>query len=343
VRWSKVLTVVGCHAAGELNNVVTGGLADVPGDTVLEKKDYFEQHADQYRKLLLNEPRGGVVHCVNFVVPSRHPEARMGYVIAESQEYPAMSGSNTICTATVLLETGMVAMTEPVTELVLEAPAGLIRLHCECRDGKVESVRFTNRPSFAYHLDAHIELPGHGSVRVDVAWGGMAYVLVEAADLGFALTPDEGRELCVVGEQVKQAAAAQLKAVHPENPDFAGITQTEFTGPLRREDGALTARNAVVVSPGRLDRSPCGTGTCARLAVLHAQGAVATGERFVHESIIGTRFEATVDETSTVGPYPATVVSVAGSAWLTEISQVGLDPSDPFPEGYRLSDTWMSI
>ncbi|HEY0812457.1 MAG TPA: proline racemase family protein [Pseudonocardia sp.] len=340
MRWSKVLTVVGCHAGGELNNVVTGGLADVPGETVFDKMQYFEQHADQYRKLLLNEPRGGVVHCVNFLVPSRHPEAQMGYVIAESQEYPAMSGSNTICTATVLLETGMLPMTEPVTELVLEAPAGLIRLRCECRDGKVMSVRFTNQPSFAYHLDAHIDLPGRGTVRVDVAWGGMAYVLVEAADLGFDLAPGEGRELCAVGEEVKRAAAEQLKAVHPENPEFAGITQTEFTGPLRREDGVLTSRNAVVVSPGRLDRSPCGTGTSARLAVLHAKGAVETGERFVHESVIGTTFDARVEETTQIGPYPATVVSVAGSAWLTEISQVGLDPSDPFPEGFRLSDTW---
>lgn len=343
MRWSQVLTVVGCHAGGELNNVVTGGLIDVPGETVFDKKLYFERHADHYRQLLLNEPRGGVVHCVNFLVPSKHPDAQMGYVIAESQEYPAMSGSNTICTATVLLETGMLPMAEPVTYLVLESAAGLIRLQCECKNGKVMSVRFTNQPSFAYHLDAHIDLPGRGSVRVDVAWGGMAYVLVDAADLGFGLRPDEGRDLCVMGEEVKRAAAEQLKAVHPENPEFAGITQTEFTGPLRRENGVLTSQNAVVVSPGRLDRSPCGTGTSARLAVLHAKGEINIAERFVHESIIGTKFDARVEETTQVGTYPATSVSVAGTAWLTEISQVGLDPSDPFPEGYRLSDTWMSI
>lgn len=343
MRWSRTLTVVDCHAAGEVGNVVTGGVGDVPGETMFDKKLYLEEHADHLRQLLLNEPRGSVVQSVNFVLPSRHPQARFGYVIAESQEYPAMSGSNTICVATVLLETGMVPMHEPWTDLTLEAPAGPIALRCRCEDGQVRSVQFTNQPSFAYHLDAHVELEGFGSVRVDVAWGGMAYVLVDASDLGFALTPDEGRELCVLGEKVKQAGAEQLKAVHPENPQFAGITQTEFTGPLSREDGVLTARNAVVVSPGRLDRSPCGTGTSARLAVLHAKGGIAVGEPFVHESIIGTRFTGRVEETTTVGPYAATTTSVAGSAWITEISQVGLDPDDPFPEGYRLSDTWLSI
>jgi proline racemase len=341
MRWNRVLNVVGCHAEGEVGNVVTGGIGDVPGETMLDKKLYLEQHLDDLRKLLLFEPRGAAVHSVNFVLPSRHPEAELGYVIAESTEYPAMSGSNTICTATVLLETGMVAMTEPVTELVLEAPAGLIRLRCECSDGKVTAVRFTNHPAFAWHLGASIEVPGIGTITADVAWGGMAYVLVDAASLGFSLTPDEARELCVQGQAIKTAAAEQISAVHPENPAFPGITQTEFTGPLRREDGVLTARNAVVVSPGRLDRSPCGTGTCARLAVMHARGQIAAGERFVHESVIGSQFTATVDEQATVGQYPAVVISVAGQAWITEMSQVGYDPSDPFPAGYTLSDTWL--
>ncbi|WP_028921755.1 proline racemase family protein [Pseudonocardia acaciae] len=341
MRWSRTLTVVGCHAAGEVGRVVTGGVGDVPGETMFDKKLYLERHRDELRRMLLNEPRGSVVQVVNFVLPTQHPEASLGYVIAESEEYPAMSGSNTICTATVLLETGMLPMTEPWTDLALEAPAGLIRLRCRCQDGKVLSVRFTNQPSFAYHLDAHVEVPGHGTVRVDVAWGGMTYALVDAADLGFGLTPDEGRDLCVVGERVKRAAAEQLEVSHPDNPRHAGITQTEFTGPLRREDGVLTSRNAVVVSPGRLDRSPCGTGTSARLAVLHAKGELRAGEEFVHESVIGSRFEARVEETTAVGSYPATITSVAGSAWITDISQVGLDPSDPFPEGYRLSDTWL--
>jgi proline racemase len=327
MRWSKVLNVVECHAGGEIGKVVTGGIGDVPGETMFDKKIYLEQHLDDIRKLLLFEPRGGVAHSANFIHPSRHP---------------AMSGSNTICTATVLLETGMVPMSEPVTELVLEAPAGLIRLRCECKDGKVTGVRFTNQPAFAYHLSAKIEVQGLGTVTVDVAWGGMAYAIVSAQSLGFSLTPDEGRDLCVQGQLIKHAAAEQLTAVHPENPSFPGITQTEFAGPVRREDGILTSRNAVVVSPGRLDRSPCGTGTSARLAVMHARGQVSVGERFVHESVIGSRFLSSVDEVTSVGPYQAVVPSVTGQAWITELCQVGYDPSDPFPAGYTLSDTWLS-
>jgi proline racemase len=336
------MTVVGCHAAGELGKVVTGGLPPVPGGTVFEKKLYFEEHLDHLRKLLLFEPRGGVVHVANFVVPATDPGAAMGYVIAESTEYPAMSGSNTICVATVLLETGMIPMTEPVTRVVLEAPAGLIEIECECRDGKVLNVRFTNQPAFAYHLAAPLEVEGRGTVTVDVAWGGMAYVIADARDWGLALTPDEGRDLCILGQELKSAAAEQLPAVHPTHPEFPGITQAEFAGPLRREDGVLVSRNAVVVSPGRLDRSPCGTGTSARLAVLHARGEIGVGERFVHESVIGSRFDSRIDALTRVGHLPAVVPSIAGPAWITEVSQVGLDPSDPFPEGYTLSDTWLS-
>jgi len=283
-----------------------------------------------------------VAHSASFVFPSRPPQAQAGYVIAGSAEYPAMSGSNTICAATVLLETGMVPMAAPVTELVLQSPAGLIRLRCQCRDGKVTGVRFASRPAFAYHLGAAVEVGGLGTVPVDVARGGMACVIVGARALGFALTPDEGRDRCVQGQLIKQAAAGQLTAVHPQNPSFPGITMTEFTGPLRREDGVLASRNAVVVSPGRLDRPPCGTGTSARLAVMHRRGQVAAGETFVHEPVIGSRFLSRIDELTTVGPYPAVVPSVTGQARITELCQAGYDPADPFPAGYTLSDTWLS-
>jgi proline racemase len=342
MRWNRVLNVVECHAAGEIGKVVTGGFGDVPGETMFDKSKYIERHRDEVRQLLLHEPRGGVIHVANFVLPSNNPEAAMGYVIAESTEYPAMSGSNTITTATVLLETGMVPMVEPVTELVLEAPAGLIRLRCTCRDGKVTGVTFTNQPAFVYHLDAKVEVEGVGTVTVDVAWGGMAYVLVDAASLGFLLTPDEGQELCAMGQKLKHAAAAQLEAVHPVHPEFAGITQTEFTGPLRRDGGNLRSRNAVVVSPGRLDRSPCGTGTSARLAVMHARGQIGVQDEFIHESIIGSEFGSRIESLTTVGQVPAITPSVTGQAWITELSQVGVDPTDPYPLGYTLGDTWMT-
>ena len=338
MRWSRALTVVGCHTGGEVGDVVTGGLGDVPGSTMFEKKLYLEEHLDEIRQLLLFQPRGSVIRSVNFVLPATDPRASLGYVIAETTEYPAMSGSNTICTATVLLETGMVPMTEPVTELVLESPAGLISLHCECRDGKVTSVRFVNQPAFVYHLDTSIEVPGYGQVRVDVAWGGMTYVIAEAADLGFELVPSEARELCRVGQLLKEAASEQLTAVHPLEPRYAGITQTEFTGPLRRQDGVLTAKNAVIVSPGRIDRSPCGTGTSARLAVMSAKGLIGVGEDFLHESLIGSVYQARVESTTTVGGIDAVIPSVAGEAYITSMGQVGLDPVDPFPRGYLLND-----
>ena len=341
MRFSKVLDVVGCHVGGEVGNVVVGGVGDVPGETMFDKRLYLERERDDIRQLLLKEPRGSMIRSANVVLPPTDPQAAMGYVIMESEEYPAMSGGNTICVATVLLETGMVPMQEPVTELTLESPAGLIRLRCECRDDKVVSVRFVNQPAFVYHLDAHVEVPGLGSVTLDVAWGGMAYAIVDAASVGFELVPDEARDLCLVGQRIKTAAAEQLDAVHPENAQFAGITITEFTNPLRRVDGVLHARNAVVVSPGRIDRCPCGTGTSARLAVMHARGHISPGEPFVHESLIGSRFGSAIESLTTVGGRAAVVPSVAGQAWITDLSQVGLDPTDPFPLGYTLSDSWM--
>lgn len=343
MRFSKVMNVVGCHVGGEVGNVVVGGVGDVPGETMFEKRLYLERERDDIRQLLLKEPRGSMIRSANVVLPATHPDAAMGFVIMESEEYPAMSGGNTICVATVLLETGMVPMQEPVTELVLESPAGLITLRCECRDGKVLSVRFLNQPAFVYHLDAHVEVEGLGTVTLDVAWGGMAYAIVDAAAVGFGLVPDEARDLCLVGQRIKAAAAEQLDAVHPENPLFAGVTITEFTNPCRRENGILVARNAVVVSPGRIDRCACGTGTSARLAVMHARRQISVGETFVHESLIGSRFESTIESLTTVGDFDAVIPSVAGQAWITDMSQIGLDPTDPFPLGYTLSDSWMNV
>lgn len=341
MRFSKVFNVVGCHVGGEVCNVVVGGVGDVPGATMFEKRLYLERERDDIRQLLLKEPRGSMIRSVNVVLPSTDPAAAMGYVIMEAEEYPVMSGGNTIAVATVLLETGMVPMQEPLTELTLESPAGLIRLSCECRDGKVLSVRFINQPAFVYQLDARVEVPNLGTVTLDVAWGGMAYAIIDAASLGFDLVPDEARDLCLMGQRIKAAAAEQLVTVHPENPKFAGITNTEFTKPLKRQGDVIYSQNAVVVSPGRIDRCACGTGTSARLAVMHARGLIVPGEKFVHESLIGSRFESTIESLTTVGGYDAVVPSVAGQAWITDMSQVGLDPTDPFPTGYVLSDSWM--
>lgn len=284
MRFSRMVTVVGAHAEGELNEVITGGVLDVPGKTMFEKMRWLETEGDDLRRFLLQEPRGKVTQCVNLVLPSTRPDADVGFIIMESDYYVPMSGTNTICTVTVLLETGMLPMREPVTEISLDAPGGLVKVTAACKDGKCESVTFRNVPCFVFHLDRPVDVPGFGTVRVDAAYGGMIYAMVDARALGFAIEPSEARDLVDVGEKIKKAAAEQLPCVHPENPEIHTINQTLWAAPLTDAGGIKTARNAVIVSPGRIDRSPCGTGTCARLAIMHARGQIGIGEPFVHES-----------------------------------------------------------
>jgi proline racemase len=342
MRFKKVLSVVDCHAEGESGKVIVGGVGQVPGETMFDKRVHLETHMDDIRKMVLFEPRGAVWHNANIVLPSNHPGADMGYVILETTEYPAMSGSNTMCVATVLLETGILPMTEPVTELTLESPAGLIKVRCECTGGKVTSVRLVNQPAFCYHVDRHIEVAGLGTVRADIVYGGMTYAMVDAAELGFAIEPSEARDLCEAGQKIKSAAAQQLAVEHLENPAIPGITNTEFMGPLRRDNSRLISKNCVVVSPGRCDRSLCGTGSSARLALLHAKGLMEPGETLIHESITGSRFTCTIDGLATVGQYPAVIPAIAGQAWITGLYQMGMDPTDPYPEGFTVADTWMT-
>jgi proline racemase len=340
MKMKRMVSVVGLHTGGERNDVITGGVLDVPGKTMFEKMRYLETQADDLRKLLLQEPRGTVTQCINLVLPPCDPRADAGFVIMESEHYPPMSGSNTICTVTALLETGMLPMQEPYTDLVLEAPGGLIKVRAHCADGKCISVRFANVPCFVFGLDLPVEVPGMGTLTVDVAYGGMIYVLVNAESLGFSITPDEAAEMVDVGEAIKAAAAEQIPAVHPDNPEIHTINQTLFAGPLERGPQGLMSKNGVIVSPGRLDRSPCGTGTSARLAVLHARGLIEPGEQFVHKSIIGSEFIGEIVETLSIGGKPAIRPTITGGAWITGFHQYVLDSSDPFPTGYTLSDLW---
>jgi len=335
-----MVTVVGVHAEGELNEVITGGVLEVPGKTMFEKMKYLETKDDTLRQFLLNEPRGKVAQCVNLVQPSSNPAAAAGYIIMESEYYVPMSGTNTICTVTALLETGMIPMVEPVTHIALEAPAGLINVEAQCKDGKCVSVKFQNVPAFVFHLQKPVEVEGVGTITADVAYGGMIYCMVDARSLGIALDPSEARDLVDIGEKIKRAAAVQLPAVHPENPDIHTVNQTLFAGPLSEENGVKTARNTVIVSPGRHDRSPCGTGTTARMAIMHAKGEIGPNETFIHESLIGTKFTGEIWKDVRVGDVPSVHVTIAGRGWITAFHQYVLDPSDPFPTGYRLGDTW---
>ena len=350
MRLERMIQAVDLHAAGEHGRVIVGGVLDVPGASMFDKMQWLQANGDDLRLRMLREPRGYPAANCNLVLPATRPEAQAGYVIMEQVEYPGMSGTNTICVVTALLETGMLPMSEPVTELVLEAPAGLIRVTAECADGKVRGVTFRNVPAFATHLDAAVDVPELGTVTVDVAYGGMFYVIADADRFGFRLTPDEGRDIVRVSEMIKAAAAEQLPVVHPDQPGFAGITIAQLSGPPH--DPANDRRNVVTVSTGKLDwskpstwtgaidRSPCGTGTCAKMAILHARGQLKIGQDFRHEGILGTIFTGRLVEETTVGGRNAVVPTITGQAWITGFASYVVDPTDPFPEGFTVGDIW---
>ena len=339
MRTSKVIHIVTCHAEGEVGNVIVGGVAPPPGDTLWQQSRWIAQD-QSLRQFVLNEPRGGVFKHVNLLVPPKHPEAAYGFIIMEPEHTPPMSGSNTICVATVLLDSGMVAMGEPETTFLLEAPAGLVHIRARCQDGKALSIEFENVPSFADKLDATLEVKGLGTLHVDVAYGGDSFVLVDARTLGFAIVPDEAHDLARVGARITEAANEQLGFQHPTHEEWNHISFCQFTLPVERQGGQLTGRNTVAIDPGKLDRSPCGTGCSARMAVLHARGEMGLGDRFIARSIIGSRFDCEIAEVGKIGGRQMVVPRIRGRAWITGTQQLMLDPEDPWPLGYRLTDTW---
>jgi trans-L-3-hydroxyproline dehydratase len=320
-----------------VGNVVVDGVAPPPGETVFEQMQALSRD-DSLRRFLLREPRGSVATHANLIVPATRADCVAGYIIMEPTEYPPMSGSNTICVATVLLETGRVPMREPETTFRLEAPAGVVEIRALCRDGRVESVELTNVPAFAAQLDAPVEVEQLGTITVDVAFGGMWYAIADAAALGFAIEPHEAHDLSRAGELIRVAAREQLACVHPEQPEVAGVSIVQIAEPWQGI-GAVT-KNAVVVAPGRLDRSATGTGLCARMAVLHARGSMRVGDTMTHASAIGSTFDGRIVAETSVGGLPAIIPAIRGSAWITGVAELYVDPDDPFPEGYLLSDTW---
>ena len=336
---SKVIHVVSAHAEGEVGDVIVGGVAPPPGETLWEQSRFIADDG-RLRRFVLNEPRGGVFRHVNLLVPPKRPEAQMGFIIMEPEDTPPMSGSNSLCVATVLLETGLLPMREPETRLSLEAPGGLIEAVATCRDGRVERVRVRNVPSFVDRLDAAVEVEGLGTLAVDTAYGGDSFAIVDARALGFSLTPDEARDIAVTGVRITRAANEQLGFTQPANPEWSHVSFCQMAAPVEVRDGVKTGRNAVAIRPGKIDRSPCGTGCSARLAVLHARGELSPGEPFVGLSPIDSRFDCRIESLSRVGGREAVVPSLSGRAWITGTHQHMLDPDDPWPEGYRLSDTW---
>ena len=342
MRTSKIIHVVTCHAEGEVGDVIVGGVMAPPGGTLWEQSRFIAQDG-ALRDFVLNEPRGGVFRHVNLLVPAKDPKAQMGFIIMEPEDTPPMSGSNAICVATVLLDAGILPMREPQTHLTLEAPGGLIAVTAECRNGKAERIAIENVPSFADRLDAALEVEGLGALKVDIAYGGDGFVIVDAAALGFAIEPNEARDLSDMGVRIIAAANSQLGFSHPERSGWSHISFCLFAGPLARAGDELRSAHACVIRPGKIDRSPTGTGCSARMATLSARGLMREGDVYRARSIIGSEFVCRIARKTNVGGRPAIIPIISGRGWITGMNQYMLDPADPWPSGYRLPDTWPRI
>ena len=318
--------------------MIVGGVAPPPGQTVWEQRCFIAED-ETLRNFLLNEPRGGVFRHINLLVPPKNPKADAAWIIMEPEDTPPMSGSNSMCVATVLLDSGIIEMQEPLTHLTLEAPGGLVEVKVDCKGGKAERVTIQNVTSFADKLDAVLEVEGLGSLKVDTAFGGDSFVLVDAEDLGFKISEDEGADLARTGARITDAANEQLGFNHPVE-DWNHISFCQFTGPLNRNGNILSGRNTVSIKPGKLDRSPCGTGASARMAVLIAKGQMTLDDAYYAFSVIGSEFRCRVLQRFDFNGLPAITPEISGRGWITGVHQHMLDPDDPWPTGYRLADTW---
>jgi proline racemase len=333
MRAARYLAAVDSHTEGMPTRVITGGVGPIPGASMLERKLHFEAELDDLRLLLMREPRGHAAMSGAILQPPTRADADWGVLFIEVSGCLPMCGHGAIGVATVLVETGMVALSEPETLVRLDTPAGLVEARVAVEGGRARSVTLRNVPSFLHASDASVEVPGLGSVRYDMAFGGNFYALLPAADVGLEVDAARARELIDRGLQIGAAIEAADPPVHPDDVRIAGCKHVIFHQPGR--DGADT-RAATSIHPGWLDRSPCGTGTSARLAQLHARGKLGVGGSFVNESVIGTRFTGRIAEETTVGGRPAIVPEITGRAWITAMGQYLLDAEDPFPAGFSL-------
>ena len=339
MRSIKTIHVISAHAEGEVGDVIVGGVRPPPGDTIWAQSRWIAED-ETLRNFVLNEPRGGVFRHVNLLVPPKDPRADAAFIIMEPEDTPPMSGSNSICVSTVLLDGGIIPMVEPETRMVLEAPGGLVHVRAECRNGKAERIFVENLPSFAERLDAKLEIEGLGTLTVDTAWGGDSFVFVDAKALGYSLTPDEAHDIAKLGVKISDAGTEQLGFRHPTNPDWTHYSFCLFAGEVTRQGNDLRAGAAVAIRPGKADRSPTGTALSARMAVLHARGQMSEADRLTTVSLIGSEFQGRILGTTDLAGTAAIRPEISGRGWVTGIHQHMLDPSDPWPGGYRLSDTW---
>ena len=335
----KTIHVISAHAEGEVGDVIVEGVQPPPGKTLWEQSRWIAK--DQVlRNFMLNEPRGGVFRHVNLLVPPTNPKASAAFIIMEPEDTPPMSGSNSICVATVLLDHGLIAMEEPITEFFLEAPGGLVKVKALCKDGKAERIFVQNLPSFAYILGTNLELEGYGTISVDTAFGGDSFVIVDAKDLGFLIEASEAAELARLGAKITDAANEQIGFRHPVMSDWNHYSFCQFSGMEDNSTDCISFKSAVSIKPGKIDRSPTGTALSAKMAVLEAQGKMKVGQKIRAVSIIGSTFEGKIVEKCNLNGTSAIIPEISGRGWITGIHQHTLEPTDPWPEGYRLSDTW---
>ena len=339
MRSSRIINIISAHAEGEVGDVIVSGVAPLPGETIWEQSRYIAKN-QKLRNFVLNEPRGGVFRHVNLLVPPKNPTADAAFIIMEPEDTPPMSGSNTICVATVLLDSGLIEMHEPRTFLTLEAPGGLIQVCAECSNGKAKRITIRNLPSFAQKIDVALEVPGIGTLQVDTAFGGDSFVIVNAEGLGIAIKAHEANDIAKIGMHITSAANEQLGFQHPSLKEWAHISFCLFAGPLEKSETGFVAKSAVAIRPGKVDRSPTGTALSARMALLHAKGKMTIGQTLTATSIIGSSFIGSITDNLVIDGTPTILSTISGRAWISGTTQLMLDPEDPWPQGYKLSDTW---
>jgi proline racemase len=331
MRFERIISTIDAHAAGEPLRIITAGLPPLPGATILERRRYLAAHHDGVRRTLLFEPRGHADMYGAVLTPPVSPGADFGVLFLTNEGYSTMCGHGVIALTTVLLETGMVARCTERTEVVYDSPAGLIQANAVLKEGRVASVAFRNVSAFRF---AHgLELTTSvGPVRADVSYGGAFYALVDAAELGIDVVPENAATLTQLGMEVKRVVDREIEVVHPDEPELRGIYGTIISEPPRTPDG--DGRNITIYAEGAVDRSPCGTGTSAKLACLYADGRIALGQPYVHESVIGTVFTGRVLGETAVGSYPAVETEIAGRGFLSGFHQFVVDPDDPTAGGF---------
>jgi len=334
LRIHKLVSTIDTHTGGNPTRTIIGGAPLLHGKSMSEKMLELKEHHDWFRQVLMFEPRGHEVMSGCVLTPPCHPEADLGVVFIETGGYLPMCGHDTIGLCTAAVEAGLVKVTEPYTYITLDTPAGLVKTQIQVQNGKAQGVTFTNVPSFLHYGDLAVNVPGLGHINVDIAYGGNYYIITDASDLGIDLVPANASRLVRTGVAIREAVNELGEVEHPEFPFIRGATHVEFSGPPTHPQAHR--KNAVIIPPGGIDRSPCGTGTAAKVATAVAKGQLMVGEEFVHESIVGSIFRARALSETTVGGLPAVVPEITGQAWIMGFHQFVLDPTDEIKTGFLL-------